>query len=59
MEIFIGIIFLLFMLLVDWRLNKIYKELRRLNETMERSTTPSAPARGEVPSVFRPQRGEH
>lgn len=46
MEIFVGIIFLLFMLLVDWRLNKIYKELRRLNDTMERSTTRSASARG-------------
>ncbi len=46
MEIVVGIIFFLFMLLVDSRLNKIYKELRRLNETMERSTTHSAPARG-------------
>jgi hypothetical protein len=45
MEIIVGIIFLLFMLLVDWRLNKIYKELRRLNATMERSTIRSAPAR--------------
>jgi hypothetical protein len=42
MEIFVGIIFLVFMLLVDWRLNKIYKELKRLNETMEKSTTHSA-----------------
>ena len=37
MEIIVGLFFLLFMLLVDWRLNKIYKEVRRLNETMEKS----------------------
>jgi hypothetical protein len=33
MDILIGIIFLLFMFLVDYRLNKIYQELRKLNET--------------------------
>ena len=31
------VLFILFMLLVDWRLNKIVKELQRLNQTMERS----------------------
>jgi len=46
MEIIVGIIFLLFMLLVDHRLNKIYKELRRLNETMERSPARSMSAGG-------------
>lgn len=34
METIIGILFLLFMFLVDWRLNKIYKELKCLNVTM-------------------------
>lgn len=34
METIIGILFLLFMFLVDWRLNKIYKELKSLNVTM-------------------------
>lgn len=37
METIIGILFLLFMFLVDWRLNKIYKELKSLNVTMGKS----------------------
>ena len=36
MEILAGIIFLLFMILVDWRLNKIVKELQKLNQTADR-----------------------
>ena len=35
MSTFAGVVFVVFMLLVDWRLNKIHKELKRLNETME------------------------
>lgn len=31
MEIIIGILFLVFMFLVDWRLNKIYQELVKMN----------------------------
>jgi hypothetical protein len=37
MEFIVGIVFFFLMLLVDWRLNKIYKELRHLNDTMNRS----------------------
>jgi len=37
METIIGILFLLFMFLVDWRLNKIYIELKSLNATMGKS----------------------
>lgn len=37
MEIFITILFVIYMFLVDWRLNKIYKELKRLNETQEKN----------------------
>lgn len=33
-DIVIAAFFLLFMFLVDWRLNRIYEELRTLNETM-------------------------
>lgn len=32
MEIIVGILFLVFMFLVDWRLNKIYLEIKKLNE---------------------------
>jgi hypothetical protein len=39
METIIGILFLLFMFLVDWRLNKIYKELKSMNVTMGKSFT--------------------
>jgi hypothetical protein len=34
MDVLLGIVLFFFMLLVDWRLNKIYKELRRLNQTI-------------------------
>ena len=51
METIIGILFLLFLFLVDWRLNKIHKELKSLNLTMGKShpeqalvTTPHEPA---------------
>jgi hypothetical protein len=37
MEVLIAVLFVIFMFLVDWRLNKIYKELKRLNETQEKS----------------------
>lgn len=33
-EIIVGGFFLLFMFLVDWRLNRIHQELRALNETL-------------------------
>jgi hypothetical protein len=37
MDAFTAVLFVLFMLLVDWRLNKIFKELVRLNRTTEQS----------------------
>ena len=37
MEIVITVLFVIFMFLVDWRLNKIYKELKRLNEAKEKN----------------------
>lgn len=37
MEIVLTVLFVIFMFLVDWRLNKIYKELKRLNETQEKN----------------------
>jgi hypothetical protein len=46
MEILIIAVLALVLLVVDWRLNKIYKELKRLNETMERSATPPGRAGG-------------
>lgn len=42
-ELFFGALVLIFMFLVDWRLNRIYQELHRLNETMQRPG--SEPAR--------------
>ncbi|HKQ24089.1 MAG TPA: hypothetical protein VJT81_06570 [Burkholderiales bacterium] len=36
MEIVIGVLFVIFMFLVDWRLNRIYIVLKQLNETMRR-----------------------
>ena len=36
MEILIGIFFLIFMLFIDHRLNKIYKELQTLNQVAAR-----------------------
>lgn len=46
MEILIVVLFVLFMFLVDWRLNKIHKELRQLNVTAERHLASlSLPAR--------------
>lgn len=36
MEIVIGVLFVGFMFLVDWRLSKIHRELESLNETMKR-----------------------
>lgn len=51
MEIIVGTLFLLFMFLVDWRLNKIYKELKCMNVTLAKIfpvqplvTTPHEPA---------------
>lgn len=45
MEIAIITLFVLFMFLVDWRLNKIHSELKRLNETAEKHlTSPPIPA---------------
>lgn len=38
MEIIVVTLFVLFMFLVDWRLNKIYKELKCLNATMAKQT---------------------
>jgi hypothetical protein len=35
--IIFGIIFLTFVLMVDWRLNQICKELQKLNAVLERS----------------------
>lgn len=34
METIITVLFIAFVFLVDWRLNKIYKELKTLNGTM-------------------------
>ncbi|MDZ4141086.1 MAG: hypothetical protein U1C48_03660 [Methylotenera sp.] len=42
METIIGVLFLLFMFLVDWRLNKIYKELKSLNVTMGKAHSEQA-----------------
>lgn len=45
MEILIVVVLVLVLLIVDWRLNKIHEELKRLNETMERSPAPAGRAR--------------
>jgi hypothetical protein len=37
MEFLIGVVLVLILLVVAWRLNKIHKELKRLNESLERS----------------------
>lgn len=37
-ELIVGGFLLLFMFLVDWRLNRIYQELRTLNEMLRRRT---------------------
>lgn len=34
MEAITAVLFIVFVFLVDWRLNKIYKELKTLNGTM-------------------------
>ena len=41
METIITVLFIAFVFLVDWRLNKIYKELKTLNGTMA-SSKPAA-----------------
>jgi hypothetical protein len=34
MDMVIGVVFVVFMFLVDWRLNRIYLALKQLNETL-------------------------
>jgi|WetSurMetagenome_2_1015567.scaffolds.fasta_scaffold255515_2 hypothetical protein len=40
MDIVIGILFVAFMFLVDWRLNAIHKELKNINETAKKANQP-------------------
>jgi hypothetical protein len=46
MEILIVVVLVLVLLVVDWRLNKIHKELKRHNGFMERSAPPPGRAGG-------------
>lgn len=43
MEAITAVLFIVFVFIVDWRLNKIYKELKTLNVTMSDSK-PGAPS---------------